>query len=278
VSERSAGGAPVRNISNLARYRADFDRLLKLGESMQIDLSLRAVAAERKLKPLETEVAAKVKGSFEKDYQRWFTESHVLVKQLVPHRLVEFDQLYKGDGKRRTINAMTYHIQDWLNGVRAETNRYTGERPFDDLAVVVMRFQTQLGIVGSIESRFESSLFDIRQLLQADLFDSEIDAARELAKHGFLRASGAVVGVVLEKHLRLVADNHELAVKKQHPSISDLNELLKTAGVVDTPVWRGIQRLADLRNLCDHSKGRDPSKDEVIELVDGVEKAVKTLF
>jgi hypothetical protein len=87
---------------------------------------------------------------------------------------------------------MNYHIQDWLNGIRAA--RQHGKSLFDDLGVLIMRFQTQLEILRSVERRFESSLFDIKQLVQADLFDSELDAARELTKRGFHRAAGAVEG------------------------------------------------------------------------------------
>lgn len=141
-----------------------------------------------------------------------------------------------------------------------------------------MRFKTQLGILKAVENRFESSLFDIKQLVQADLFDSELDTSRELAKHGFLRAAGAVAGVVLEKHLEQVVTNHSIATKKQHPTISDLNDLLKNAGVLDVPTWRGIQRLGDLRNLCDHNKRKEPTPDDVTELIDGVAKVSKTLF
>ena len=56
----------------------------------------------------------------------------------------------------------------------------------------------------SLESRFESSLFDMQQLVQADMFDSELDAARELWKKGFLRAAVAICGVILEKHFAIV--------------------------------------------------------------------------
>jgi hypothetical protein len=54
--------------------------------------------------------------------------------------------------------------------------------------------QQQLAILKAVKARFESSLFDIRQLVQSDLFDSELDAAKELAKHGFARAAGALAG------------------------------------------------------------------------------------
>ena len=130
----------------------------------------------------------------------------------------------------------------------------------------------------SVQARFESSLFDIRQLVMADLFDSELDAAAELAKNKFLRAAGAVAGVVLEKHLTQVCANHSMAISEKGAGISDLNELLKGSNVVDVPQWRFIQHLADIRNLCDHSKTAEPTASQVGDLISGVAKVVKTLF
>ena len=39
-----------------------------------------------------------------------------------------------------------------------------------------------------------------------------------------------------------------------------------------------IQRLGDLRNLCDHNKQREPIKEDVYELINGVEKVTKTIY
>ena len=63
----------------------------------------------------------------------------------------------------------------------------------------------------------------IRQLAQADLFDSELDAAKELAKNKFTRAAGAVAAVVLERHLK-GCGNHEVTVRKAKPTISHARE------------------------------------------------------
>ena len=136
----------------------------------------------------------------------------------------------------------------------------------------------QVLILQSAATRFESSLFEIRQMVQADLFDSELESVKELNKQGFSRCAGAVAGVVLEKHLNQVTGNHDLRVGKPNPGINDFNEKLKSGDVIDVPTWRNIQRLADLRNLCDHDKDRVPSRDDVAELIDGVEKITKTLF
>ena len=133
-------------------------------------------------------------------------------------------------------------------------------------------------ILKSAEKRIESSLFDIKQLVQADLFDSELGATTELLKNKFVRAAGAVAGVVLEKHLGQVCRNHNVKLSKKDPAVADLNDALKNDDVIDTPQWRAIQHLRDVRNLCDHNKKREPSSDEVTDLIAGVGKLTKTLF
>ena len=142
----------------------------------------------------------------------------------------------------------------------------------------IPRFYQQLSIVKSIRERFRSSLFDIRQLAQADLFDSELDAAKELVKNKFTRAAGAVAGVVLERHLKEVCGNHGITVRKKDPPISDLNDLLKGANVIDIPQWRFIQHFGDLRNRCAHDKESEPTSDQVEDLLAGVAKVTKTIF
>jgi len=141
----------------------------------------------------------------------------------------------------------------------------------------ISHVRQQLAILRSVEQRFESSLFDIRQLVQADLFDSELEAAKELAKKKFTRAAGAIAGVVLERHLKQVCENHAIKLGKA-PTLSILNDLLKERGVTDVPQWRFLQLLGDIRNLCDHSKDAEPTSEQVTDLISGTEKIIKTLF
>lgn len=252
-------------------------KLIATGDDMLADILLQLRKRDGKLTSKEVELRKKVEGSFDQKYQQWYTEAHAVIFQIIPNRLPEFETLYKGDGKRKAVGITTYNIQDWLIGMRATVNEFTGEKAFDDLATLVMRFKTQLEILKSAQVRFESALLDIKQLLQADMFDTELDTARELLKNGFSRAAGAVAGVVLEGHLLQVSVNHGITVKKKAPSINDHNNLLKEADVIEIPQWRFIQRLGDLRNLCDHKKAKDPTNDEVDELISGVEKVIKTV-
>ena len=263
--------------SNIQKYKTELEALLLLGEKIKLDIQLRNQARHKELEGDDKDAYASVKSSFERDYQRWYTEACSVIKQLLPDRLAEVEQLYMGQGRRKTIDSTTFTIQDWMNGIRAGANAY-GKKYFDDMAIVSTRVRTQVAILKSAESRFDSALFDIRQLVQADLFDSELDSARELAGRGFLRAAGAVAGVVLERHLGQVADNHNIKTRKRNPTINDFNELLKEGNVLDVPSWRQIQRLGDIRNICTHDKQREPSGEEVEELISGAEKYTKTLF
>ena len=96
-------------------------------------------------------------------------------------------------------------------------------------------------------------------------------------KNGFLRAAGAICGVILEKHLAKVCLNHNVKITKKDPTISVLNESLKEIAY-DTIEWRRMQRLGDLRNLCDHNKDREPTREEVEELIAGTDRVIKTIF
>lgn len=261
------------NMNNIDKFKDEFTNLGNLGKKMLSELTKRYNDDKLTAEGSEPTV--------ENDYQRWYTEACLVMRQLLPDRLTEFEQLYKGDGKRKEINSRTYNIQDWLYGIRSPTYRSSGRKPrkyYNDHGIVIMKFRNQLKILESVMVKFSSSLAEIRQLVRADLFDSELEAAKELLKHGFLRPAGVVAGVVLEKHLAQVADSHNCKTRKKKPAISDFNDLLKNNNVLDVPLWRNIQRLGDIRNLCAHGNLNDPTNDDVEDLISGVDKVVRTLF
>jgi hypothetical protein len=210
------------------------------------------------------------------EYQPWYTRALAVVQVLLPDRLGEFRRQYERNDKRKTLDPISYVIEDYLHGLQSPTDHLDMLR-FQTKDAVLPKLNTQQQILSGCVSRLDDILANIQGVLQADLFDSELDAARHLLKNGHIRAAGAVTGVVLEGHLAHVCDNHGVKVPKKDPPINDFNEALKKAGVFDVTQWRGIQRLADIRNLCDHRKKRDPTPEEVEELIDGTDKAIKTL-
>ena len=256
--------------SNLSKLEKDLEKLVKTGNEL---LSNFLEVGEDKGGAKKSKKASK----FFSGYQEWFSEALEVIRQILPNRIVEFETLYSQD-KRKGLNNLTYGVQDWLLGRRAGVNTLTGEKVFDDFAAAVMKFQSQVQILESAKARFKSTLFDIQQIVRADLFDSELDGAKELLKNGFLRGAGAIAGVVLEKHLAQVCASHSIPIRSKQPTIATYNDALKNNDVIDIPKWRFIQRLGDLRNLCGHNKLREPKKEEVGELIEGVGKITKTIF
>lgn len=268
--------------SNIERYKKDFERLCRQGGLLQ-----QAFAHDIYGEKYEAAVLKSCKGdekaakshldalpNFDETYQSWYSESIALLKQVLPDRVSDFIRLYEKPKGRKEISFENYRIEDALQGLRITR---LGE-VLADSSAAMPHLKQQIAIVDSLSNRFDSSLYDIRQMVQADLLDNELDAARELLKHKFTRAAGAVAGVVLEKHLLEVCNNHNIKIVKKNPAISDLNEALKSASVIGTPEWRFNQHLGDIRNLCDHNKSKEPTSDQVGDLIDGVAKVTKTIF
>jgi len=218
-------------------------------------------------------------------YHIWYTRGLAVVKNLVADRLDEFRRQYERNEKRKVLDQLSYVIEDYLHGLTAPLQtmftEYEDESysvpSFDVKTAAFNKLNNQIGIISSSASRLTDILANIRGVLQADLFDSELDAARHLLKNGHVRAAGAVAGVVLEGHLAEVCRNHSVPIGKKDPHIGDFNDALKNEGIFDVAQWRLVQRLGDIRNLCDHKKQRDPAADEVDELVGGTDKVLKTL-
>jgi hypothetical protein len=211
-------------------------------------------------------------------YQSWYSRAIKLVELLGKDRLDEFRGYYLIDPKRKSFDASTYVIQDYVKGIGATTDAWSHNQPNWDINnAVSLRLLTQSQILQSLRARLGSVLSDVRGHLLAEIEDEELAVAQRLLKIN-LRASGAVAGVVLEGHLQQVAANHSVKIQKKNPTLADLNNALKEAAVYDLPMWRKIQHLADIRNLCDHKRNRGPIETEVTELISGVSSIVKSLF
>ncbi len=209
-------------------------------------------------------------------YQHWYSRAYKLVQSLAPERLHEFVSYYLIDPKRKITDAGNYVIQDYIKAIGARTNHY--DKPLWDVNnLTAIRFLNQTQIISSLSSRIDSVLQDVTGHLFAEIQDSELSAATQLKKVS-LRAAGALAGVVLERHLQRVAENRGVAPTKKSPTISDLNDPLKQAGVYDVPTWRKVQLLADIRNICSHQKSTEPTVEQVDELIAGVNSIIKSVF
>lgn len=211
---------------------------------------------------------------FQYDYQRWYTKALKAVASLAPDRYAEFRAYYEVDPRRKSLGYGTYVIQDYIKGVAPSSYQYP---EFDARDQTLKCFFNQITILVAVSERIDSVLSNVEGELYAEIQDGEIAVARQLSKIS-LRAAGALVGVLIEGHLQKVADAHGLKIAKKNPTIADLNDPLKAASVIDTPAWRKISFLADIRNLCSHKKDAEPTKEQVEELIQGAVWLTKNVF
>ncbi len=208
------------------------------------------------------------------NYEDWYSRSLNVIRQIIPERLDDFVVVYRNE-KRKEITYLTYTISDYLFGVTIQKNSRDMFNPKSAYAMSLLR---QMSILKAAYNAAPSVLRDITTVLRSELLDSDLDAARELLRAQHLRSAGVICGVVIEAHLKAVLQRRAIKISKKDPSIGDLNELAKKEGVYDVPMWRLIQRLADIRNLCGHSKDREPTKEEVEDLINGTDKVIKEVF
>ena len=127
---------------------------------------------------------------FLSNYEVWYSKATAAVKQFLPDRISDFSLLYRND-KRKELSFSTYTISD---AMRTTTHYNKIYGPWS-AALCVAR---QVNMLQSCLETFDSKIYNIQVILQADIFDSELESAKHLLKMGFLRAAGAICGVVLE--------------------------------------------------------------------------------
>lgn len=262
-----------------AKLKEELAALYKEGaEVYMAEYRRKKEPAEKGSKKKEEQEGKQKEPNLHFGYQAWYSKALPVVRQLLPERYREFQDQYKLEKRKDSaIDFLTYSISDYLVGL-AVTRGYYKEEVVNPFSAFSSKFQHQLTILASATDRIDSLLADIEGVLQTELFRHELDAADDLLNKKHLRAAGALAGVSLELHLGRVCVNHHVSISKKAPTISDFNEALKAAAVLDVPTWRHIQRLGDIRNLCVHAKERDPTIDEATDLLAGTRKILATVF
>ncbi|KIC20474.1 MULTISPECIES: hypothetical protein [unclassified Leisingera] len=266
------------------KFSDQLSKLIKQGEALHMAMNYNChretfvEAVRKKFDDDNDQIEKYLSGlpDFRDTYQKWYSEAQAVIKQVLPDRLADFRNYYEYPRVRKETTFQNYMIKDYLQGL--QITRGGGYEVIADGSAAIPEFIQQLNMVKAARDTLDSTLLDLSEVLQADLFDTEIDSAEALAKAGHLRAAGAICGVVLEKHLSHVCSKHNLTIKKKNPGISDLLQILRAGNVITLAQERFIQSLADTRNVCSHAKGREPKKEEIEELIEGTGKVLKTIF
>lgn len=145
-------------------------------------------------------------------------------------------------------------------------NKAETSRSFDDS---YSKFKRVRPVFMAAKSDFQGGyLSSIRNLVQAELFDTELEQAIELVKAGYKGPSAVVAGVVLETALRGLCAAHSLPTSK----LDKMNSDLAKAGVYDKFQQKKVTALADIRNNAAHGHWDAFSTEDVNEMIRDVER------
>ena len=109
-------------------------------------------------------------------------------------------------------------------------------------------------------------LTSIKSLVQAEVFDSELEQAGELLSSGYHVAAAVIAGVVLETGLRELCDRNGIA----HGKLDKMNSDLAKTGAYNKLQQKRITALADVRNSAAHGKPEEFSVNDVTAMINEV--------
>lgn len=111
-------------------------------------------------------------------------------------------------------------------------------------------------------------LISVKSLVQAEVFESELEQAAELLSGGYKLAAAVIAGVVLETGLRELCNSHNF----EHGKLDKMNADLAKQGVYNKLQQKRITALADIRNNAAHGKPDEFSEDDVALMIRDIEQ------
>ncbi len=181
----------------------------------------------------------------------------------MPSRRDELISIHQGRGdKKPSQTSMLDHLKEDFMTI-------------DGQFEMTRKITQMMGIIGSIPHYLEGRLHDLELEVAQAYVGQELLEAEVLLKAGHVRAAGAIAGVLLERHLKLLCDRHTPPIKYgKDDGISKLNDKLKNEGFYDIAQWRKVQWMSDTRNKCDHAGTVDPRHQDIADLIAEVGKFV----
>lgn len=136
----------------------------------------------------------------------------------------------------------------------------------------VAKFKRVRSVFLAAKEDFEGGyLLSMRALVQAEVFSTELDQARELLTAGYAAAAAVITGVVLETNLRELCTRHSLMAGK----LERMNADLVKAGAYNVLVQKKITAIAAIRNSAAHGNTSEFKPSDVAAMLADVERLLE---
>jgi len=133
------------------------------------------------------------------------------------------------------------------------------------------KFKNTKVIFQAAQEDFEGGyLTSLRVLVQAEVFDSQLEQASELLNAGYKTAGAVIAGVVLETTLRNICDKRNITPG----TLNKMNADLTKAGEFSPLLQKQIVALAQIRNDAAHGKSDSFDERDVSSMIHDVRRFV----
>ena len=133
-----------------------------------------------------------------------------------------------------------------------------------------------VGIFEAVEHDIKSGLlFNLRNLVQAEIFADFLDMAEYLLREGYKDASAVILGSVLENSLRKIAESNGIDTynsKGKLLTIDPLNGMLSKKRIYSALIQKQITSWANLRNDAAHGNFSNYDPEQVKQMLIFVQK------
>ena len=135
-----------------------------------------------------------------------------------------------------------------------------------------------LGVLLAAKDDYENGyLFDIRRLVEAEVFDDFLGQAEHLLSAGYFAPAAVVAGAVLEDGLRKLCTRHEIPLRAA-PKLDGMNAELARVGAYSVLVQKRVTALADLRHRAAHGRWDEFSSSDVDDMIALVRRFMEEHF
>jgi hypothetical protein len=188
---------------------------------------------------------------------------------------------FQGDGKSQVIS--------WVTKVRNILETAFGQqsphlRHFDQVipsgGINMIDYEYQLhpfiGVLsGALDDLENGYLLGQEFLVAGEVFDSILEQAKYLIQNNYKDPAAVLARVVLEDALRRIA---RVEGVDENQKASVINDELKKKGRFSQPQWRFIQGWLDIGNFAAHGKFDQYKQDDVVKMIDDVERFLVNEF
>lgn len=127
-----------------------------------------------------------------------------------------------------------------------------------------------LGVLKAAEDDYKYGfLFDIRNIIAAEMFDDFLDQAEHLLAASYQGPAAVIAGCVLEDGLRKLCQRYSISLPDK-PKLDIMNVALAKSGAYNPLTQKKILYLAGIRNKAAHGQWKDLTDADVSDLLNGV--------